>query len=462
MASLWDNSVSTSLGDRATQTTIDPRSQIQLRLLREAPLKNEEIIELIAFLCNAESIDLYIEHIITLRDRYDLTVDIRPIEYEVLSLRDKFPPPVLRNFYRAIGDIGYHGMVPQIITLYQQDVSASIYIQNIETVFGIQPDEEYIRTTIHFLDNSDLDGPGINSIRRFYQNKLDRIAEYAPIPKYIRDFDIQVNTLPRLQEKDVTSDMPTELIAEYLLGQMDNYDLYVDETDDVTAKDVLIDKINAMSESEREAFVVLFKVDPEEIKRIQNDRDVFRVYGPVNPYLDTDFSNLRNDEGELDVNLIFGGARMFTDMALEYEPETSVPLDDWFTGYCLQCSKRIRAYHYAVREPIIQGGWRGCYCSWDCIREFVRLDTEQDPDTYNMYVIQMALIKEMEDNINEIGIEDRDYEELNLDEEGRGIDGQAVNQDNVDDIISKLPAPPPSNISTEVISVSTRYGETPL
>jgi hypothetical protein len=446
MTSLWDNSVSTSLADRAAQTSIDPRTRVQLRLLREAPLKNEEIIELIAFLCNAESIDMFKEHITILRDRYDLTVDTRPVELEVLSLRDKFTLPILRNFYRALGDVGYHGMIPQIITLYQQDRAASVYIQNLETVFGIQPDEEFVRATIKYIDDSELDGPGVIAIRRYYQDKLDRISGYAPIPTYIRDFGIQVNELPHLKEKEVSADMPSELIAQYLIEQMANYDLYVEETDGTTAKDVFTSRIESMTNAEREAFVVLFKVDPEEVKRIQTNRDVFRVYGPVNPYLDTDFSNLRNEEtGELDVNLIFGGARMFTDMALEYDPETGVPLDDWFTGYCLQCSKRIRAYHHAVREPVLQGGWRGCYCNWDCVRDSIRPVTEQDTDTYNMYVLQMALIKEMENAINDIGIQDRDYEEPE--------EGQDVNQDNIQDIISKMPTSPPANTSTEVISI---------
>lgn len=454
MNSLLDKSVSTLFAGRDTQTSNDPRTQIQLRLLREAPLKNEEIIELIAFLCNAESIDMYREHITILRDRYDLTVDIRPVEFEVLSLRDKFTLPMLRNFYRALGDVGYHGMIPQIITLYQQDIAASVYIQNLEMVFGIQPDEEFVRSVIKYIDDSDLDGPGVIAIRRYYQNKLEQISEYAPIPHYIKDFGIKVNELPHLEEKQVSADMPSELIAQYLIDQMADYDLYVEETDETTAKDVLISRIESMSEAEREAFVVLFKVDPEEVKRIQTNRDVFRVYGPVNPYLDTDFSNLRNEEtGELDVNLIFGGARMFTDMALEYEPETGVPLDDWFTGYCLQCSKRIRSYHHAVREPVLKGGWRGCYCTWDCVRETIRLDAEQDTDAYNMYVLQMALIKEMENAINDIGIQDRDYEEPEEDEEGRGIDGQDVDQNNVEDIISKMPTAPPANTSTEVISI---------
>lgn len=46
---------------------------------------------------------------------------------------------------------------------------------------------------------------------------------------------------------------------------------------------------------------------------------------------------------------------------------------DWFTGECRICGKRIGERKWAVRLPLKfdvdeDGGWKGCYCSWDCVR----------------------------------------------------------------------------------------------
>jgi len=38
------------------------------------------------------------------------------------------------------------------------------------------------------------------------------------------------------------------------------------------------------------------------------------------------------------------------------------------------------------------------------------MDTEHDPDLYNVYVVKIALTRQFEEEMNEIGIEDRDYE----------------------------------------------------
>jgi hypothetical protein len=399
-------------------TLSDPRSSIEVELLRVQPLKNEEIVELTSFICQAESIDPYIDHIVTLRDRYDMSIEIRPLEVEILSLREKFPLRVLRNFYIAIADVGYHGLVLQVITLYQQDPAASVYLMNLESVFAIQPDEEFVRDTLEVIDKSDMDGPGINAIVHFLEGKLRNISEYAPIPTYIRDFDIDASKLPELQPSDIIDEVNPELIAKYIQERLQGMDQYLEIPSGESAELVLTKMVSSLPAEQYDDLISKMSLDPEEVKRIQENPDIFRVYGPVNPYPDTDFSALLDDNEEPDVNVIFGGARMFTDLSQEIDPETSVPLDEWFTGYCMQCSRRIRAYHHAVREPGIVGGWNGCFCSWDCVRGAIRdgqsgfiFDGDaDDPDRLNMYAIQLALTIQMEDKMKEIMIANRDYE----------------------------------------------------
>lgn len=425
MESQAESKVSTTLSESIPVTNIDPRASIEIELLQTQPLKNEEIVELISFICQSEAIGPFIEHVITLRDRYDMTIEIRPLEIEILSLREKFNLRILRNFYIAIGDVGYHGLVPQVITMYQWDPAAAVYLLNLEKAFGIQPDEDFVKDTIRVIENSDMDGPGINAALHLFQGKLQRISKYAPIPKYIKDFDIIVNKLPRLQPADISDDATPDIVAQYIQERLENMGQYLEVPEGESAEELLIKMVKNLNSAQYEELVDKMSIDPEDVRNIQNNRDIFRVYGPVNPYPDTDFSELLDEEGEVDVNLIFGGARMFTDLSQEIDSETSAPLDEWFVGYCMQCDKRIRTYHHAVREPGLLGGWSGCFCNWDCVRGSIRdgqsgYDFEgdiTDPSKVNIYALQLALTVQMENNMNDIKIADRDYEEVETNEE---------------------------------------------
>ena len=44
---------------------------------------------------------------------------------------------------------------------------------------------------------------------------------------------------------------------------------------------------------------------------------------------------------------------------------------DWFTNECTECKIIIPARHYALREPLQNGGWRGCYCN-HCLSKLLK------------------------------------------------------------------------------------------
>jgi hypothetical protein len=100
-------------------------------------------------------------------------------------------------------------------------------------------------------------------------------------------------------------------------------------------------------ESEEDAILELAK------KRAA-DPELFRVWGP---------SNLQFDASESDVLDGTADLRMFID-----DRFTPTEQGSWFTGSCDKCWLRIKSARYAVRKPLASGGWRGQYCSWDCVR----------------------------------------------------------------------------------------------
>jgi len=135
-----------------------------------------------------------------------------------------------------------------------------------------------------------------------------------------------------------------------------------------------------------------------------------QILGPANRMA-------RDDLTGDDICSIFGGCRMLICPCLVAENEK------WFNGYCENCLKKIPYEHWAVRQPRIQGCWSGCYCSFDCTREFIEdnalfQDLPPVEDTYTddeieelkemSKVLPLYSLSEIEKKIMEWGIFDRE------------------------------------------------------
>jgi len=134
---------------------------------------------------------------------------------------------------------------------------------------------------------------------------------------------------------------------------------------------------------------------------LEADTQLFRVMGPANPLVGTDFT-----EGNECAK--HGGCRMLVCLEFEnYDPDVGVINEEgvegleWFTGNCDECLNKIAAKHHAVRRPMMQGGWWGCYCSWKCVIENI---SEPMP-------LVREMIRKIEKQLKDIGIQDRQYRE---------------------------------------------------
>lgn len=418
-------------------------------VLLAADLENEEILELIALFARSDNPSLYSEQINVLYSKYDNSLEMRPCEIEVLSRTATFDLRTLKNFYAAIPTINYLSLIHQVIDGYQTDSNAAYYLQRFEQATNFVPDEEFVRGLLDYLNglntsvnettgeeqNSQFagvisEGDGVTSMRRHLKFMLEKIADFAPTPSYIQNFEIDTDQLPELTEpsEEELDEVTPSTLAEFLLvndartDALASFDILLSQNDEKDV-DFLTNQIALMDADDRRKLAQLYKLNPNRIADLQNNPDLFRVYGPVNPYLDEDFLHLKTEEGIPDINVVTGGARMFSDMKIEFDPDTDEALTTWFTGVCGACSKRIAAYHYAVRMPHQSGGWLGCYCSWDCVRDFMAyLVTDEntdyddptlglDPDQVNFLKIRLGLIHEYEEQMNRLGIQDRDIED---------------------------------------------------
>lgn len=234
--------------------------------------------------------------------------------------------------------------------------------------------------------------------------KQSQSDEVAPIPPWVRPFD------PALPEKPRTTDPvpePPEFrvqlpdpdkAASMMLEYSGIYNIVF--PDYAAAYDAVKKKYEAASEEERKKQLAdIFKYQYNSL--LENDETYFKLLGPAHAI--TSFNTA-------DINhpcLKYGGCRMFIcqhHIQFEDPDEVGFP-EDWFVGYCIyrKCERNIASRVHAIREPVRGGGWFGCFCSYEHLREFMsNADSGYQVDTYEYTVIEKVL-----DDLNRIGIPDR-------------------------------------------------------
>jgi hypothetical protein len=88
-----------------------------------------------------------------------------------------------------------------------------------------------------------------------------------------------------------------------------------------------------------------------------------RLWGPINAIIGRDCSSNN------------GPCRMLSCLCRDFDQDSDEELGDvyitnphaWFTGKCGGCRRGIINICYALRFPVTNGGWVGCFCSWACL-----------------------------------------------------------------------------------------------
>lgn len=103
-----------------------------------------------------------------------------------------------------------------------------------------------------------------------------------------------------------------------------------------------------------------------------------RLFGPVNAMIDLECSTGRK-----------GGCRMLTCCCYEKNPSECEPYD-WFDGSCDNCYRKIRHYSHCVRFPVNGGGFKGCFCSIECIDDHTLDMSIADNFVFNRMIDALA------------------------------------------------------------------------
>jgi hypothetical protein len=82
----------------------------------------------------------------------------------------------------------------------------------------------------------------------------------------------------------------------------------------------------------------------------------------------------------------------------DLNPASNLDSEQWFTGRCDQCQRSLLNISYAIRFPVTDGGWVGCFCSWHCLKA-------RPPRP--IFAEEMAAINRVKAVIEQFGILDR-------------------------------------------------------
>lgn len=140
------------------------------------------------------------------------------------------------------------------------------------------------------------------------------------------------------------------------------------------------------------------------MQKLADDETFTRLIGPRHPltrFISDDYQH---------PCLKYGGCAMLTCNhygVLEDDEEIDElgATPDWYTGFCQyrECLQKIPFRCWAIREPVSDGGWRGCYHSFDCIKQ----DMEERDGDYAVNNLDISVLEEFREDLLRVGIQDR-------------------------------------------------------
>lgn len=184
-------------------------------------------------------------------------------------------------------------------------------------------------------------------------------AAGPPIP---REFELVFVTIPRLLSKLQVSWTNKDQIRDFLVSVDSTYDQLI------TLENRLSVDLTDFEDLFRLISVAKYR------ENVSQDPTLFQILGPVNPSAKPQIVEVMNVGGErmfFDLFLGDNGNDNHDDVDWELEIKTIIS-QRWFTGTCISecCGIPIINYWEAVRMPLINGGWFGCFCSWNCVRNY--------------------------------------------------------------------------------------------
>lgn len=300
-----------------------------------------------------------------------------------------------------------------------------LYIDNTILQYVVDITEESIETLLYYMiEMKNVPETSIvcNKLLNFYRipSRFEELIKYSLDKNnyYVYDFLFQLkkSTSQSIEKPkwiisynidDTTINSEAHILMEQIKDIKisddftdDLYDMFLEflDTSDILYDDdrVVIDMISEVSLTTKQIF--LKKLLEYKIHEDTTDElELQRLYGMRNRFNNDDF-----DMDEYKEQIY--AEHMMT--CTTYNDENGFDggyfrIYDWFTGSCEFCGLKINNRRYSVRKPHKWGGWTGCYCSWQCVRD----------DSYDVYPLKIDtqpltnfLVDHFETKLNQVGL----------------------------------------------------------
>jgi hypothetical protein len=364
------NKISELVDDLIEKETWDKSLKIIVQIFKEQKW-DKRTIQIILSFCNKNLKDLDSVFIIATK-YYILKKDDLKFLFKNLDLSDL--KTLLKKYIELRDNLNYHILGNNLVGFYEKDLSGEEY-------------EELFQYTNYYQNKyNDRNKIEINleSVKDYFIHKKG-IYLYAEIPSWVsikegENLSLLLTVNPGLVAEDA------EGALEKIVKKAKDY-FYItpdilkeekeadDEEEGVILKpelnDALLQYLKASSLQEDESSI----------------HTANRVFGPANRF---EKKNCISNPGKS------GPCRMLECVCREFEEDYP---EEWFFGSCDNyfCKKKIRDRSHAVRVPVEEGGWKGCFCSFECLENNLAFKSR------NM----SFRLEAMRVSINEDGIMDR-------------------------------------------------------
>ena len=386
----------------------------------------DEVINLISVYCGAEDVERFREHIMILSDKYDtdynMNTEMRSLSMELLKAQrhEGIILDSLRTFF-WITEQDYARLLLDLMYQYQTDGEILKYLEVLNETFRMEPLKENMEELISLITLSGLDeNIGGALLKEYARFNLENLSEIADTPSYMSKKKVNKDSIPVLTPP-LSIRNPNKTNARFMVRQGLRTSAFEIEIPEGDPEQEIVKLLDTMSKSEKqELFDSYNSLKKSFLASIIYNIDAIQVFGPVSPEPEFIIDNLKDEyrkpKAERDINVIYGGPRMFYDTTRETDETDQVRITEWFTGNCEECSKKIDSYRYAVRRPLMRGGWVGCFCSFDCVKKSITFyflsrkteenNTSEDKEIDDSLDLELKTVEQMESIVNEAGIED--------------------------------------------------------
>lgn len=234
----------------------------------------------------------------------------------------------------------------------------------IATYYPTIPNEDW-KLLVTLTDDVEDETYRNKLLRKFFINKDIETRPCLACPSWIRT-DLKQGIIDQIPK-----DFPTVKDAvDILMNNMPNNNISISERERELIKETVISNYAISTIVEKVQMLSEFTQVPT-----CDDISIFQEYGPVN-------SIYMHGEDTLNHShkcRKYGGCRMFLCTEFEEIDDEGEEIDimasgqyvkvQWFRGSCDKCTRKIKFEHYALRQPLRHGGWRGCFCSFECLAE---------------------------------------------------------------------------------------------